>query len=64
MACNIHPFIPQIHASTFEIGWQGKLVQHRQAFHRFSVRDILEFDSDLCSVLCMLEEKEKKRKKK
>jgi hypothetical protein len=38
----------------------------REAFHGLGVQDVAEFDSDCCSVFCLLgeERKEKEKKKK
>jgi hypothetical protein len=41
-------------------------VQHREAFNRLGVQNVRRFDSDWCSVFCLLgeERKEKKIEKK
>jgi hypothetical protein len=43
---DFHFFILQIHTRSFETGWQGEMVQHREAFHGLEVQDVTEFDSD------------------
>jgi hypothetical protein len=46
MVHDAHPFILQIHTSRSEIGWWGDMVWHREAFHRFEVKGVTEFNSD------------------
>jgi hypothetical protein len=36
--------------------------QCREAFYRLGVQDVREFDSDWCSIFCLLREKNKKKK--
>jgi hypothetical protein len=54
------------YSSSFGVGWQGDLahfffsaVQHREALHGLVVLDVTEFDSDWCSVFCLLGEEKK-----
>jgi hypothetical protein len=65
---NTHLFLLQIHVSSFGASQQGEMMPlfsvphlHREAFHRLGVQDVTEFDSDLCSVFCLLREKNEKR---
>jgi hypothetical protein len=51
--------------------WQGEMapsflssVWHGEAFHGLGVQDVTEFDSDGCSVFCLMEQGEEKERKK
>jgi hypothetical protein len=46
MVCDGHLLILQIHASSFGTGWQGEMVQYREAFHGLGVQGISKFNSD------------------
>jgi hypothetical protein len=70
MVCDAHLFILQFHTSSFGAGWKEEVAllffsatQCREAFHGLGFHDITEFDSDCCSVFCLLGEKRKREKK-
>jgi hypothetical protein len=59
VVCDAYLFILQIHTGSFETGWQGEMVWHRETFHGLGAKDIIEFNSDALSFACW----EKKKKK-
>jgi hypothetical protein len=67
VVCDAQLFILQFHTRCFAVGWRGPLFfsaeWHGEAFHGLGIQDVAEFDSDRCSVFCLLEEKRKIEKK-
>jgi hypothetical protein len=63
--CVAHLSVLQIHASSFEDSWHGKMVLlfcvmwHKEAFHGSGVLDVSEFNIDWYSMFCLLREKKK-----
>jgi hypothetical protein len=58
-----HLFVLQIHASSFGTGQWGEMAQNREAFCRLGFQYVTEFDSDWCSVFCLLGGKKEKKKR-
>jgi hypothetical protein len=41
-----HLFVWQVYTSSFGTGWQGVMMQHKEAFCGLEVQDVSEFNSD------------------
>jgi hypothetical protein len=43
---DVHLFVLQTLASSFETGWWGEMVQCIEAFHKLGVQDVTHFNFD------------------